>query len=602
MHDLGATDTFAALMQYINGFSSNAREILNKFRIEETCRILDENNLLYGVCSKFAEFDLSPETVSDRDMSNIYEHLIQRFGESIAERAEDYMTPRDVVRLAVGMIFANDDELMNSDTGIIRTLYDPTFGTCGFISDALDQLEDWHNDKKMIAPAKIIPYGQECESVSWAMAKTALLLRSVGGKEKDEFDSISDLSENLMLGNTLTEDMFSDKKFDYILSNPPYGKKWENEKEDVYEEAKLGFAGRFGAGVPSIEDGSMLFLQHVVSKMKSAEEGGSKAGIVLSSSPLSNGSNNAASGPSNIRRWLFEQDVIDCIVKLPESIFFRTGINTYLWILNTNKSEERKGKVQLIDASDKRSALDKSQGNKRFEINKEQREWIVKTYIDGHDHGRSIIVPYESFMYRQVTTQRPLHAALLLSKETVNATLSCSALKKLSDTNKEILRHYLAGDLLDGGDNIIPYNSAEKTAKAARLEMTKPEVATSVISKAIWDNCTIKDPKYPIVKDKSGNIVPDPELKDTENIPWNTDFEEYMRTEVLPFAPETWIDNSVIDDKYVLGDKGIGIVGTNISFNKYFYQYKAPQDPTTISKEIIELERGLEDFMKEFLL
>ncbi len=598
LNDLGSTDTFDALMKYINGFSSNAREILNKFRIEETCRILDENDLLYGVCTKFAKFNLSPEAVSDRDMSNIYEHLIQRFGESIAEKAEDYMTPRDVVRLAVGMIFANDDELMNSDTGIIRTLYDPTMGTAGFITDAMDQLDEWHDNKKMIAPAKIVPYGQECESVSWAMSKTALLLRSVGKKDADAFDSISDLSANLMLGNTLTEDKFEGKTFDYILSNPPYGKKWENEKSDVMEEAKLGFAGRFGAGTPSVEDGSMLFMQHVVSKMKPAEEGGGKAGIVLSASPLFNGS--AGSGPSNIRRWLFEKDVVDCIVKLPEAIFYRTGINTYLWIFNNNKPEERKGMIQLIDASDQRTPLNKSQGNKRFEIDENQREWIIKTYIDGHDHGNSVIVPYETFMYRQVTTQRPLRAALSFTSDTIKATVECNALKKLSDANKDILRRYMGADI--GGENIVPYDKAETTAKAARDEMDKPEVGATDIAKAIRANCIVKCQEYPVIKDKNGDDMPDPDLKDYENIPFGIDFSKYMKDEVLPYTSDAWIDENVIDNKYLKGDNMVGIVGTNINFNKFFYAYNEPRDPKEIAEEIKNITIEIDKLTKELLL
>ena len=598
LNNLGSTDTYTALMQYINGFSANCRDILKKFKIEETCRVLDENGLLYGVCGKFAAFNLSPEAVSDRDMSNIYEHLIRKFGESIAENAEDFMTPKDVVRLAVGMIFAGEDELANSDTGIVRTIYDPTLGTGGFITDALDQLDEWHKDKNMIAPAKIVPYGQEYESESWAMAKTALLLRSVGKKDADAFEEMTDMSANIMWGDTLSDDKFENKTFNYILSNPPYGKKWEKEEESVKEEAKLGFKGRFGAGLPSIDDGSMLFLQHVVSKLPSEEDGGGKAGIVLSASPLFNG--DAGSGPSNIRRWLFEKDYIDCIVKLPESIFYRTGINTYLWILSTKKPVDRKGFVQLIDASEQYESLPKNQGNKRYQISKEQRDWIIKPYIDGHDHGNSVIVPKETFMYRKVTTQRPLRAQLEINQENINNLMSSKTISKLSDSNKAILRQYLAEDLIEEGPCIIPYNCAESTAKAARDEMKDTKVTAAQISKAIQDNLIIRDASYPIVKDKKGNIVSDPELKDTENIPFDVPFDEYMQTEVLPYAPDAWIDESVVD-KGPLADNKVGIVGTNISFNKFFYHFVEPRKPKLIANEIDELENNLNAFMKELL-
>ena len=361
LNNLSAMDTLDALMEYINGFSPNARDILLRFKMEETCKTLQEHGMLYEVCMRFSKFNLSPENVSDREMSNIYEHLIQKFGEAIAEDAEDFMTPKDVVRLAVSMIFANDDELMTSDQGIVRTLYDPTMGTGGFITDALDLLDEWHSDKKMTAPAIIVPYGEECEQESWAMGKANLLLRNVANKGKDQYDEIKDMSSHIMYGDTLSDDKFDGETFNYILSNPPYGKKWEKEASAVNEEAKLRFKGRFGAGLPPISDGSMLFLQHVVSKLAPIEEGGGKAGIVLSASPLFNG--DAGSGSSNIRRWLFENDYVDCIVKLPESIFFRTGINTYLWILTNNKADGRKGKVQLIDASDMKTPLGRNLGN-----------------------------------------------------------------------------------------------------------------------------------------------------------------------------------------------------------------------------------------------
>ena len=320
LNNLGSTDTLDALTAYINGFSPNARDILLRFKMEETCKTLEEHGMLYYVCMKFASFDLSPEAVSDREMSNIYEHLIQKFGEAIAEDAEDFMTPKDVVRLAVSMIFANDDELMNSDNGVVRTLCDPTVGTGGFICDALDMLDEWHKDKTMKAPAIIVPYGQEVEAESWAMAKANLLLRNIGNNGQDEYDSIKDPSAHIMYGDTLSDDKFEGQTFNFQLSNPPYGKNFQKELDAVTEEARLGFKGRFGAGIPPVSDGSMLFLQHVCSKMAPVSEGGGKAGIVLSASPLFTG--DAGRACSNIRRWLFEQDYIDCIVKLPDSIFF----------------------------------------------------------------------------------------------------------------------------------------------------------------------------------------------------------------------------------------------------------------------------------------
>lgn len=422
LNDLGADNTLDALMTYVDGFSPNARDILTRFKIRETCQDLQNEGMLHEVCMRFAGFDLSPETVSDRMMSDIYEHLIQRYGEEIAQGAEDFMTPRDVVRLAVSLVFANEDGFLNSDDGSMRTLYDGTCGTCGFISDALDMLDEWKSRKPGVSPASIVPYGQEREGVTWAVGKTNLLLRNIGSSGQDQFDAMRDLSEHIMQGDTLSDDKFEGLTFNYQLTNPPYGKDWKVEEQSVREEASYGFKGRFGAGLPAIGDGSMLFIQNVAAKLAPVEQGGGKAAIVLSGSPLFNG--DAGSGPSNIRRWLFEKDYIDCIVKLPTEIFFRTGISTYIWILSNKKPENRKGMIQLIDASAKRVPLKRNLGNKRYEISDEQIDWITRTYIDGHDHGDSVIVPATEFMFRQFTTRQPLH--MVITVDATKTATTCS--------------------------------------------------------------------------------------------------------------------------------------------------------------------------------
>lgn len=323
LSNLGATKTCDALMAYINGFSANAREVLQRFEMRQTCEKLDEKGMLYEVCTRFSGFDLGPETVSDRMMTDIYEHLIQRYGEEISQDAEDFMTPKDVARLATALLFANEDTLLNADNGDIRTLYDGSCGTCGFICDALDQLDEWHDKGHFSSPTKIVPYGQELEDATWAMGKAALMLRNIAGGSGDVLDQMTDLSAGIMLGDTLDDDRFEGRTFNYQLTNPPYGKEWKKEKDVVLEEMGRGFEGRFGAGKPDIDDGSMLFMQNVAAKMAPPEEGGGKAAIVLSGSPLFNG--DAGSGPSGIRRWLFSEDLVDCIVKLPTEIFYRTG-------------------------------------------------------------------------------------------------------------------------------------------------------------------------------------------------------------------------------------------------------------------------------------
>lgn len=596
LDDLGGDRTLDALMEYVDGFSPNAREILTQFKIRETCQDLQNENMLHEVCMRFASFDLSPETVSDRMMSDIYEHLIQRYGEEIAQGAEDFMTPRDVVRLAVNLIFANEDEFLNSDNGGMRTLYDGTCGTCGFISDALDVLDEWKSRVDAKAPAAIIPYGQEREGVTWAVGKTNLLLRNIGNANQDKYDSMRDLSEHIMHGDTLSNDFFEGETFNYQLTNPPYGKEWKVEKDAVLEEAKLGFKGRFGAGLPSIGDGSMLFIQNVAAKLAPVEQGGGKAAIVLSGSPLFNG--DAGSGPSNIRRWLFEKDYIDCIIKLPTEIFFRTGISTYIWILSNKKPEGRKGMIQLIDASDKRVPLKRNQGNKRYEISDEQNDWITRTYIDGYDHGNSVIVPATEFMYRQVTTRRPLRMRITVDQAKSDDLFGTSKpMGKLSEVNRRAIRGYFA----DHDGETHPYEWADAACGELGKLLDKPKPPKAQLHKAIVDVFGVRDPEADMARSPKGEPVWNPELNDKENIPYGMDFDRYMADEVLPYAPDAVIDQTVKDSNGPLQDGRTGVVGTNISFNRYFYKYEQPRDPQDIASEILDLEDGLEDFMKEFL-
>ena len=592
--NINADKPWESLETYINGFSPNAREILQKFDMEHTCKdLLQAHNLLYGVCEKFSEFPFYADVVSDRDMSDIYEHLIERYGDEIAEDAEDFMTPKDVVRLAVKMIFANDDELLSSDRGDVRTLYDPSAGTCGFITDALDLLDEWREERQMQAPVTIVPYGEELSGVTWAMGKANILLRNVSNGAKDRFDMTKDISAHIENGDTLMDDKFEGETFNYILSNPPYGKKWEKQKDAVEEEAAAGFAGRFGAGLPAIGDGSMLFLQNVVHHMKTAAEGGGKAGIVLSASPLFNG--DAGSGPSNIRRWLFQQDVIDCIVKLPKDIFFRTGINTYLWILNTKKPEGRKGMIQLIDGSELGKLKLKSQGNKRMEITEEQMDWVARTYVDGHNGGKSILVPCEDFLYRKVTVERPLRLVITFDMEHYDEMYEVKSMQQISPENKAKLKAKL--EIMNG--QTVKYKWFEEHQKEFRAVMDKPGVTQKVLSERIVKAFGVRtESDEDIVYDAEGNIVPDPKLEDTENVPWGMAIEDYMVKEVLPYLPDTWV-NEDIRDSGPLSDGEIGVVGTQISFDKYFYHYEAPREPSTIMSEIEDLEKEIEQALAE---
>lgn len=589
---LGSSNTLEALKSYINGFSPNAREIFHQFRLEDTASRLHEHHMLYSVCQKFSDFDLSPETVSDREMSNIYEHLIQRYGESVAEDAEDFMTPEDIVQLAVSMLFAGDDEVLHSDKGFVRTLYDPTLGTGSFIASALDTLEKWQDGKNMKSPAVIVPFGQEIEGESWAIAKANLMLRNVSNADKDQYDSIKDMSEHIMHGDTLANDMFEGQTFNYILSNPPYGKDWSQSMDGVTEEAKLGFKGRFGAGLPPKSDGSMLFLQHCCAKMAPVEEGGGKVGIVLSASPLFAG--DAGSGQSNIRRWLFQKDYIECIVKMPSQIFFRTGINTYLWILSNHKSENRKHMIQLIDASDMATSLRKNLGNKRYEISEDDRNRIVQMFMNGEVNDKSVIVPDTDFMFRKVTTQQPLHAVVTFNPQKFNEFFDSKPFQKLKDADRETVRQ----ELSSVSGKTVGYHEAESMAADIFAKISAAKNQKNAFVKAVVSTFLVKGSEYPVIRDKKCNVIYNSDLKDMENVPYTTDIHAYMEKEVLPYAPEAVVDESVTDNG-ILGDGKVGVVGTNINFNKYFYHYEMPRKPEEIEAEIQTTAKDIETDLRK---
>ena len=603
--DLSIDDVMSNMETYINGFSANVREIFSKFDFFNTCRKLQDvtdKPLLYDTCRNFGskEMMLDPENVDDRTMSNIYEHLLRKYGESIAEGAEAFMTPRDVINLAVNLVMASgEDDLLSSDNGTIREIYDPTAGTGGFITEAMDFLEEFHAKKNMKAPAILVPYGQEIEPSSWATCKTNLLIRKAADRKLDEIDKLNDLSKNIYLGNTLINDQTGpDKRFDLVFSNPPYGMEWRKEEAAVKKEhAELMFNGRFGAGYPKIDDGSLLFLQHVISKMKRAEEGGAKAAIVLSASPLFTGSKDTGTGPSNIRRWILQNDFVDCIVKLPTEIFYRTGIATYLWILSTRKDESRKGMVQLIDASVYKTPMKKNQGNKRYEMSQKQIAEIVRMYVEGSDHGKTVVVPYTDFFTRRMTIRKPLQRIVRITEEGLSALEVKTAFKKLSSDKKANIIGRLS--MYIGKDE--PWSMPVTVLKELFGEkVKKKEIDIESIADEIRAEMSVHDENVPLEKDKDGKILADPFFEDYEDIPWDMDPEEYMDKNVRPYLPGAWIDYS-IKDKGNLADGQSGIVGTEISFNKYFYKYEPPRSSEEIAKEILAAEDGLENMLREVL-
>jgi type I restriction enzyme M protein len=578
---LGGTKTRQNLQDYIAHFSDNARVIFEQFDFSNTVIRLDKAGVLYKICKNFAAIDLHPNVVPDRVMSNLYEHLIRRFGAEVNEGAEDFMTPRDVVHLATALLLDPDDALFEANPGLIRTLYDPTCGTGGFLSDAMNHVAEYGNRFKV--PPVLIPYGQELEPETHAVCLTGMLLRTL------ELDPGRDLSKNIKLGSTLSNDQFAGERFHYGLSNPPFGKKWEKDATAVNaEHTEKGHDGRFGPGLPRINDGSMLFLLHLASKLELPERGGGRAAIVLSGSPLFNGG--AGSGESEIRRWLLENDLVEAIVALPTEIFFRTGIGTYLWILSSKKPENRRHQVQLINATGLWTSI-KNEGNKRRIISDDQMRQIVDVYSAAENGEISRMLDYRRFAYRRIRVLRPLRMSLHVNAETMSRLMDEKAWAKLTPESQAAWKRALKPHM----DSTHAFAWAESIAdEAAKKDAAIGKVGKPFV-KALVNTFGVRDPEGDPVVDTEGNTVPDSDLTDYENVPFLENIRDYFAREVLPHVPDAWIDESYVDKK----DKGVGIVGYEINFNRFFYKYEAPPKLEDIDRELKRVEAEIAALLGE---
>lgn len=377
------------LLHYLSSFSSGAQDVFTRYKFAEQVGFLSEKNLLYLVLQSFTSIDLRPSAVSNADMGLVFEELIRKFAELSNETAGEHFTPREVIRLMVNLMFCEDSEALTRP-GVIRTLYDCCAGTGGMLSVSEEHL------RSMNPKAVLKVYGQELNEESYAICKADMLIKGADVK-------------NIIQGNTLSEDGLPDKKFDYMLTNPPFGVEWKKVQKEVEKEAERGFAGRFGPGLPRISDGSLLFLLHLMSKMRPVDEGGSRIGIVLNGSPLFTGG--AGSGESEIRKHVIENDFLEAIVALPTDMFYNTGIATYVWLLTNHKAPERKGKVQLINGIDLWNKMKKSLGSKRKELGDEHIELITRTFGNFRKSKICKIVPNSEFGYSTITVERPLRNA-----------------------------------------------------------------------------------------------------------------------------------------------------------------------------------------------
>jgi type I restriction enzyme M protein len=591
-----APNLTANLRNYISCFSPNMREVLEKFDFDNTITKLEESALLFKVLERFKNVDLHPDKVDNRQMGLIFETLIRKFNEALNENPGEHFTPRDVVHLMVSLLLSSDEDLIRKE-GVVVTVYDPCCGTGGMLTIAKDHILG--NEQPGMNPkANIHLFGQEVNPETFAVCKSDLFMKDPTGRDADR----------IAFGSTLSNDRYNKRRFDYLIANPPYGKDWKRDEEEVKAEHERGTAGRFIAGLPRISDGQLLFLQHMLSHMKPVEDGGARVAIIMNGSPLFTG--DAGSGESEIRRWILENDWLEALIALPEQLFYNTGIATYVWVLTNRKSEERRGNVQLINASSFWIQMRKSLGDKRHQIGDGQEGrpnhiaeivTILKEFKEG-EHCK--IFPTEHFGFRKITVERPLRLNFQVSEERIArlgeerafANLTKSKKKDPHVREKEEAEGCVQQDVIykmlrtmtnklikDRAEFIEALNDAEK---GADLKLS------AALRKSILSALSEQDENAEICRDKDGNPEPDPKLRDTENVPLEESVDAFFEREVRPHVPDAWINTAIRDHK----DGEIGKVGYEINFNRFFYKYEPPRlleeieaDIRTIEKDIMKL-------------
>jgi len=575
----------ANLIDYTSGFPDNI-DVFERFKFAAEVATLAEKNRLYLVVSKFAEVDLHPDTVPNAQMGDLFEELIRKFAEASNETAGEHYTPRDAIRLMVDLLFAEDSVAL-LEPGTVRSIYDPTAGTGGMLSVAEERLLTRNPQ------ARLRLYGQELNDQSYAICKSDMI-----AKGQD--------ATNIVCDDTLAHDGFYDKTFDYCMSNPPYGVDWKASESEVRAESVANPRGRFGAGLPGVGDGQMLFLTHLAHKMRSAHDGGGRAGIVLNGSPLFNGG--AGSGQSEIRRHLLENDLVEAIVALPTNMFFNTGIATYIWILDNDKRADRAGRVQLIDASSFFTKMRKNLGDKSREVSDTDRDRVVAIYdaFDTQpeaDAAHSRVFATTDFGYWVVTVERPLRLAFQATGERIEALVTTAGEKgPLKTVDPQLLR-----------DALTTLDAGRYTNREAFLDVLRPHLAAAGVVlggpalKAVWSGLSERDESAEVCLDRHGNPGADVSARDTETVQfgWAPPGEvgdsrygkdhrdevvaSYVAHEVTPHVPDAWVDHTKTK------------VGYEVPFTRHFYTYVPPRpleeidaDLDVLVKEIIGLLQEIE--------
>jgi type I restriction enzyme M protein len=559
---LSDVQTADDLMTYVHAFSKDAREIFEHFHFEDFVQQLAAANLLYQVVQRFAATDLSPERISNFGMGIIFEELIRKFAESSNETAGEHFTPRDIVHLTTSLVITGQDGKLAPNS--IVTIYDPTAGTGGFLSEGDEYIQS------ISEKVSVSLHGQELNPESYAICKADMLIK--GQKV-----------ERIKLGNTLSNDQLvgPEYHFDFMLSNPPFGVEWKKvQKQITAEHSNKGFDGRFGPGLPRVSDGSLLFLLHLVSKMRDPRQdgknkGGSRIGIILNGSPLFTGG--AGSGESEIRRYLLQNDLVEAIVALPTDMFYNTGIATYVWILSNHKADARKGKVQLIDGSQHYAKMRKSLGSKRQYITEEQIDELVRLYGRFEVTPQSKIFPIDAFGYRRITVERPLRLNFQTSAERIAKVLNEKALQKLDSAVQRQLIEVLQA--MDAG---VLHRNREQFSKLLKKALAARSVSLATAElKALLNALSERDPDADICTSK-GQPEADTGLRDNENVPLGESVYDYFEREVKPHVPDAWIDESKRDAQ----DGEVGIVGFEIPFNRHFYVFQPPRPLEEIDRDL----------------
>jgi type I restriction enzyme M protein len=577
------------LKDYIRGFSAEATEIINRYEFHLQIDRLDTADLLYQVVRKFAGLDLSFEAVDNHAMGYVFEELIRKFADASNETAGEHFTPREVIELMVELLLAPDDDRLTGEGQVVKIL-DPACGTGGMLSAADDHI------RKLNPRVRVNLFGQELNAESYAICRSDMLLKG-------------HTAQNIRFGNSFSQDGHEDDTFDYMLANPPFGVEWKKVEKLVRQEHEdRGWDGRFGAGLPRINDGSLLFLQHMMAKMKPLQKdeagdqiGGTRLAIVFNGSPLFTGG--AGSGESEIRRWIIEHDYLEAIVALPDQLFYNTGISTYFWIVTNRKPADRKGRVILLDARDQWTKMRKSLGEKRKQITREQINHICATYRDAltiaaddthADHGRVKVFPNRAFGYQRITVDRPLKLRFELTEDSLAQLGASTAVKKTLGGEPQV------GLLLTALKPLLGsrWPTKEEAWDALRTAMVAGGVmwpSAAPFQKAMRDAVGVTDPEGEVQRIK-GKPEPDPDLRDNENVPLGEDIDEYLTREVLPHVPDAWIaETRNPKTKEVERYK----VGYEIPFTRHFYVYTPPRPLAEIDAELKSLETEIQVLLGE---